>query len=197
MYIYVLLVGGWRQRIDKSEVQLLNRPRPTQGCSVNRRRRMCVCVYIYIYIYINIYIYMFRVSYFNCPPVCSTAPQKLRSRSTVYFSTKTQSKPDTAPPSSSPLVCESILDVPPQTAKNKEWLYIGVLMYETFYVQPGNMTQIFERRACFVHHHFWTRSSTFNTPKRWARLKKSARRIRNDFPNRTSFQTTRYYYATR
>jgi hypothetical protein len=33
-----LLVGGWRQRIDKSGVELLNRPRHTQGCRVDRRR---------------------------------------------------------------------------------------------------------------------------------------------------------------
>jgi hypothetical protein len=30
-------ITGWR--IDKSGVELLKRPRPTQGCRVNRRRR--------------------------------------------------------------------------------------------------------------------------------------------------------------
>jgi hypothetical protein len=33
------LVGGRRSRIDRSEIELLDRPRPTQGCTVNRRRR--------------------------------------------------------------------------------------------------------------------------------------------------------------
>jgi hypothetical protein len=34
-----LLVGGRRSRIDRSGIELLNRPRPTRGCRVNRRRR--------------------------------------------------------------------------------------------------------------------------------------------------------------
>jgi len=34
-----LLVGGRRSRIDSNGIELLKRPRPTQGCRVNRRRR--------------------------------------------------------------------------------------------------------------------------------------------------------------
>jgi hypothetical protein len=37
-----LLVGGRRSRIDRSEIELLNRPRSTEGCRVNRRRRRFV-----------------------------------------------------------------------------------------------------------------------------------------------------------
>jgi hypothetical protein len=30
---------GWRAKVeDRQEIELLNRPRPTQGCRVNRRR---------------------------------------------------------------------------------------------------------------------------------------------------------------
>ena len=29
-----MLVGGRRSRIDRSGIELLNRPRPTQGCAV-------------------------------------------------------------------------------------------------------------------------------------------------------------------
>ena len=32
-------VGGRRSRIDRSGIELLNRPRPTQGCRLNGRRR--------------------------------------------------------------------------------------------------------------------------------------------------------------
>ena len=34
-----LLVGGRSSRIDRGGIELLNRPKPTQGCRVNRRRR--------------------------------------------------------------------------------------------------------------------------------------------------------------
>jgi hypothetical protein len=34
-----LLVGGRRSRIDRSGIESLNRPRPTQGCRVDRKRR--------------------------------------------------------------------------------------------------------------------------------------------------------------
>jgi len=33
------LVGGRRLKIDRSGIELLNRPRPTQGCSSSSRRR--------------------------------------------------------------------------------------------------------------------------------------------------------------
>ena len=33
------MVGERRSRIDRSGIDFLNRPRPTQGCRVNRRRR--------------------------------------------------------------------------------------------------------------------------------------------------------------
>jgi len=33
------LVEEQRLRTDRSGIELLNRPRPTQGCRVNRRRR--------------------------------------------------------------------------------------------------------------------------------------------------------------
>ena len=46
-------IVGWgrRSRIERSGTELLNRPRPTQGCRVNRRRRRWppvggVCTYI-------------------------------------------------------------------------------------------------------------------------------------------------------
>jgi hypothetical protein len=38
-------ITGWRereQRIERSGVKLLNRPRPTQGCRVDRRRRKTI-----------------------------------------------------------------------------------------------------------------------------------------------------------
>ena len=34
-----MLVGGRWSRIDRSGIELLNRPRHTEGCRVNRRRR--------------------------------------------------------------------------------------------------------------------------------------------------------------
>ena len=34
-----MLVGGRRSRIDRSGIELLNRPRHTEGCRVDRRRR--------------------------------------------------------------------------------------------------------------------------------------------------------------
>ena len=47
---YWLEGEGRGQTTDSNGIELLNRPRPTQGCRVNRRRRIYIYIYIYIYI---------------------------------------------------------------------------------------------------------------------------------------------------
>jgi len=49
-----LLVGGRRSRIDRSGIELLNRPRPTQGCRVDRRRRRNIVVVVVVVVVIDV-----------------------------------------------------------------------------------------------------------------------------------------------
>ena len=57
-----MLVGRQRSRINRSGIELLNRPRPTEGCRVNRRTYALATAELHIPTKRNVYVVINKAS---------------------------------------------------------------------------------------------------------------------------------------